>query len=697
MSRKTIPAAAVVVPASRAYARFKRLSAALLIGSAALATVTIASAAGVFGDSWQNRSLRAWQQAQVLAERHDYLRAQPLLYWVIKRKPARTTATKTASSANNAQANSSATQSQSGTGTVGSSSGQISSGSSAGAAITLPYTPVASSGTGMVSANSSRPRLVRLPTSLPYVDHNSAAYTRFKSWVDSAVNGSPGYGFAAIEAAMMYQLLPETRYCTLAVRMVEQQVADAEAAIAGGGRPAISGDSYLEVGPMIADLAMTMQTCSAMITASQRTRWSNYAQQAVWNIWNYESAQWGGRSFPWSGWSVNNPGNNYYYSFVEATMYWALASNNATWMNELRGRLLPALQAYFARLPGGGSSEGTGYGTSHMRLFSIYYLWREATGVDLANSNPHATDSIDYWIHATVPTRDRFAPIGDQARNSMPELYDYHRRLMLQARQNTYSESAQRAATWWLSNISVPRMTSGFNYRHDLIPAGTVATQPAALIHYAEGTGHLFARTDWSTSAMWLAIVAGPYNESHAHQDQGSFTLFAQDWLAVTANVWSASGINQGTDVHNLVRFVRNGTVARQCESTTRKSTLAVTPGSGGAFTAAANLTPAFCDNTAVTSWQRQFTFGGRKLTVRDQFAITSGTTATFQVNVPVQPTLVNSREATAGRLRVRVLEPANATINSNFSSGKYVEGGGRFRIDVTGGTTGYLVELTEI
>jgi hypothetical protein len=689
VSRKTIPATAVT---ARAFARVKRLSAALLIGSAALATITVASAAGAFGDTWQSRSMRTWQQAQRLAERYeDLARVQPIFYWVITRK--RTSAAALASAtARNTPANRTDSAAKPGN-PAASGTRPVSS--------TVPssapsYTPVASGG-GMTSANSSRARLVRLPTTLPYVDRNSAAYSRFKSWVDSAVNGSPGYGFAAIEAALMYQLSPEAKYCTLAVRMVEQQVADAEAVIAGGGRPAISGDSYLEVGPMIADLAMTMQTCSAMVTASQRTRWSAYAQQAVWNLWNHEAAQWGGRSFPWSGWSVNNPGNNYYYSFVEATMYWALASNNATWMNELRGRLLPALEAYFARLPGGGSSEGTGYGTSHMRLFSIYHLWREATGVDLANSNPHATDSIYYWIHATVPTRDRFAPIGDQARNSMPELYDYHRRLMLQARLNTYNESAQREATWWLANISVPRMTSGFNYRHDLMPAGAVATQPAGLIHYAQGTGHLFARTDWSTSAMWLAIVAGPYNESHAHQDQGSFTLFAQDWLAVTANVWSASGINQGTDVHNLVRFVRNGTVARQCESTTRKSTLAVTPGSGGAFTAAANLTPAFCDNTAVTSWQRQFTFGSRKLTVRDQFAITSGTTATFQVNVPVQPVLVNSREATAGRLRVRVLEPANATINSNFSTGKYVEGGGRFRIDVTGGTTGYLVELTEI
>jgi hypothetical protein len=268
---------------------------------------------------------------------------------------------------------------------------------------------------------------------------------------------------------------------------------------------------------------------------------------------------------------------------------------------------------------------------------------------------------------------------------------------MLEARSVNTNPAIQNQATWWLNNISIARMGSGFNYRYDLLPAGTTATPPTDLVYHARGPGHLFARTGWTRDAMWVAIVAGPYNESHAHQDQGSFTLFSGDWLAVTANIWSHSGINQGTDVHNLVRFVRNGTVARQCESTTRASTLTVTPGTGGAFTADANLTPAFCNTDAVTNWRRNFSFANRRLTVRDTFSITSGTTATFQVNVPVAPTLVNSREATAGRLRVRVLEPANATINSNFSTGKYVEDGARYRIDVQGGTTGYVVELSEI
>src|SRR3546814_9203819 len=76
---------------------------------------------------------------------------------------------------------------------------------------------------------------------------------------------------------------------------------------------------------------------------------------------------------------------------------------------------------------------------------------------------------------------------------------------------------------------------------------------------------------------MWVAFSAGAYNESHAHQDQGGFTLFANDWLAVTENIWSHSGIQQGTETHNVVRFENGGRVIGQCAPST--SSMTVTPG----------------------------------------------------------------------------------------------------------------------
>lgn len=584
---------------------------------------------------------------------------------------------------------------------------QCSEGNADGTAI-VPAPAATAKAALPVPATSISTATSLLKVDLAYVDKKSAAYSRFREWVDSAVGGEPGYAFNAGDAALMFRLSGAQKYCGLAVRMVEQQVSDAETAIVGGQRPAISGDSYLEVGPMIADLALTLDSCAASIPSAQRQRWSAYAEQAVWNVWHHDDAQWGGRRQQWTGWSTDNPGNNYYYSFLEATMYWALVSGSQAWIKDLNERRLPLLQAYFAKLSGGGSSEGTGYGTAHMRLFSLYRLWRDSTGKDLANTSTHARDSIAYWIHATVPTLDRFAPIGDQSRNSIPELYDYQRRLMLEARRLTDDAAALNASAWWLGAISVPRMSSGFNSRYDLLSPGNSGNPPAALSYCAAGTGHLFARTSWDKDAMWVAFVAGPFNESHAHQDQGAFTLFAQDWLAVTENIWTHSGIQQGTEVHNVVRFERNNPnasqcaspagdiVVHQCESPRSRSTMTFTPGANGAFTAIADLTPVYQGNPALGSWQRRLDFSARKLVVRDQFELAAGTRAIFQLNVPVQPS-VDGLEVNAGRLKMRVLEPANAVINildwRTKDSSEFQQG---FRIDVSGGDSTYVIELLE-
>lgn len=583
-------------------------------------------------------------------------------------------------------------------------------GSEAAGATQRPPAPAPSAAPMQAQATSTEdaaPAKAGIPLDLSYVERRSAALARFKRWVDAAASGSPGYAFAASHAALLHRLTGDARYCELAVRTVGAEVDAAEAAIAAGRAPPIAGDSYLEVGPRIADLSLTLDTCKAQLDEQERARWSAYAEQAVWNVWNHGRATWGGRAHPWTGWSVDNPGNNYYYSFVEATMYWALASGDAKWMRLLRDDKLVRLREYYARLPGGGSLEGTGYGTAHMRLFAVYRLWRDATGEDLANASSHANDSIAYWVHATVPSLDRFAPIGDQSRNSIPELYDYHRRLMLEARASSKDPQARALAAWWLGNISVDRMHDGFNFVHDLLPAGEAGDAPEALVHHARGVGHVFARSGWDKDAMWLSFVAGPYNESHAHQEQGGFTLFSRgEWLAVTENIWSHSGIQQGTETNNVVRFERANPDARQCMAPAGDrvvhqceqpdpATIEVTR-DGGALTIDADLTPVYAGNPALRSWTRRVAFADRKLLVSDRFSLPSGTRAVFQVNVPVEPRITGT-EAVAGRLRVRVLEPETATLSVHdwreVDGAEFRRG---WRLDVAGGESGYVVELSE-
>jgi hypothetical protein len=542
----------------------------------------------------------------------------------------------------------------------------------------------------------SVPAQAAITIDLSYVDKQSAAYAAFKNFVDDEVGGNQGYGFAAADAAYMYKLTGQAQYATLAVQMVEKQVSDAEAAIALSGTPDIAGDSYLEVGAMLEDLALTYDWCADHTTLSQRTRWAAYAEQAVSNIWGDPAhAKWGNVEHPWSGWAVNDPANNYHYSFLRATLYWGLASNNATWINLLKNTKWPEQENYTASIAGGGSQEGTGYGLSHGTLFMLYRVWHDSIGTDIGNANAHLTGSIYWWIHATVPTLDRVAAIGDQSRVSEPVIYDYHRHLMLEARKVSNNATAQANASWWLHSISDQNMQSGFNDRHNLLPAGPAGSPPASLTYYAPGTGQLFSRTGWDDHAMWLQFAAGPYTQSHAHQDQGSFTLFERGWIAVTENIWTHSGIQQGTETNNVVRFDNAGSIVEQRSYPPTTSTMTVTPGANGAVHAVANLTPAYAGDPALTSWQRTIDFSNHKLTVNDGFTLGSGTTATFQVNTPVQP-IINGKTAQAGALTIKVISPVNATLSAlNWSTLDINEFNQGWRLDIKGGTTGYVVELS--
>ncbi|MES2802188.1 MAG: thrombospondin type-1 domain-containing protein [Bdellovibrionota bacterium] len=532
---------------------------------------------------------------------------------------------------------------------------------------------------------------------LSYVNMASTKYTRFKNYVDAKLNGGNPYGFSGVDAAFMFRLTNQVSYCNLAVTLAEQQVAAAESTINGGGRPAVSGDSYLEVGLLISEVAIAYDWCRAQTTSAQRARWENYANQTIYNVWNYNQATWGGRPYPWSGWSVTNPGNNYFYSFTKATIYWGLASGNASTINLARSKL-NMINNYYSGMPGGGSLEGTGYGTAHMNLFELYQIWKDSVNEDYANMNPHLTDSVRYWLHATIPSRAKLAAIGDQARSSEPTIFDYHRILGLYAAHLTNSASAREIGSWWLNHISVQTMSQAFTSRHDLLtPAVNNATAPTEpLVYRATGAGQLFARTGWDTNALWMQFGAGTYNESHAHQDQGAFSLASTDYLAITSNIWSHSGINQSTEIHNLVKFVNGGTTIPQREGTTSTITINSQNTATGAVNATANLTAAYANNANITAWTRNIDFANRTLTVRDNFTVSTGTQGIFQVIVPTQPT-VTGNVITAGNLTITVQTPTNPTISiMNWTTSPLDTFSRGYRIEVRGpaGSGSFQVQL---
>jgi len=546
------------------------------------------------------------------------------------------------------------------------------------------------------------PHRTRLAAALA---QGTPAASRFRTRVDQWLGGADLWGFQAWNGALLSQLSGNTAYCTKSVAQVEAQVALAEAAIAANQRPAVASDSYLQIGELIGDLALVYDWCFAQVTSSQRARWIAYANQAVWNVWNYSQAKWGSTTMPWSGWSTNNPSNNYYYSFLRATMLLGLATKGESsqadaWLVKFRdekilGQLVPTFEQ---DLFGGGSREGTGYGVAMRRLYELYLFWQATTGEDLATRTGHTGASLLAFMHQTMPTLDRVAPTGDHARDATAAFFDYHRDYLEELMAIfPSSPHAQRAKTL-LAGSNVPAMTSAFMVAYDFINDHTqLSAQPLDGLntaYYASGIGELYARSGWDKGATWINLIAGPYTESHAHQDQGSLMLYKGGWLVYDANVQSRSGLSQKTNSHSLVRIDRAGTPIKQLTGTT--STLAALQQGAGYLHAAADVTAAYRGNSAIQKVQRELVFlPPNVVVVYDRVQTAADTTQTWQLALPVAPSISGATATVASGGHTLSVTRIGATGGAmsvyDFRADPDLKGGFRLDEQLPGGDRRYL------
>ena len=536
---------------------------------------------------------------------------------------------------------------------------------------------------------------------------------RFRGMVDRWVRGENLWGFPTWNAALIGALTGEAKYCSKAVTTIEAQVAAAEAKIAAGARPEVADDSYLQVGDLLGDLALVYDWCHAAVKPAQRTRWIDYANATLYNVWNHDQAKWGTQPAAWTGWSVDNPSNNYYYSFLRATMLVGLATQDESpqapaWLTKFRTKITDQLIPTFdSDLVGGASREGTGYGVAMRRLFELYDLWQATTGEPLGARTKHTRDSMLAFIHQVVPTLDRVAPTGDHSRDSTAALFDYHRNYLQVLIALMPSDPLAARAKALLAASSVPAMASEFMFAYDfLYDNASVAARPLVGLdtaYYARGIGELYARSDWTKGATWVNLIAGPYTESHAHQDQGSILIYKGGWLAYDPVIHSRSGLPQTTTMHSIVRIDRDGAPIKQVPSTISKLE-ALHRGDGYVY-AAADLTPAYNGDQGVLKVQREIVYlPPDDVVVFDRVHTAAGTTQTWQLAVPVKPAIDASGAAAvignAGhRLTVARVGGGAALSAYDFraseDSGKGDLSGG-FRLDerVAGGDVRYLHAL---
>ena len=548
------------------------------------------------------------------------------------------------------------------------------------------------------------PNHVRLEATLAA---GSPASTRFKSMVDQWVGGRDLWGFEAWNGALLGTLSKDPKYCAKAISVVDARVTAAEAQIAANQAPDVANDSYLDVGSEIGDLALVYDWCFDAVTSAQRSRWIAYANTTVNNVWHPETATWGTAVIPWSGWSVDNPSNNYYYSFLRATMLLGLATRGENpqgdaWITQFRdakilGELVPT---FSTDLVGGGSREGTGYGVAMRNLFELYDLWYSTTGEKLHTKTDHTRASMRSFVHQTVPTLDRFAPTGDQSRDSTASLFDYHRNYLQLLITLFPDDQVAGRAKDLLASSSVPEMSQAFMYVYDfLYDTSDVPAKPLDGLgdaYYAPGIGELYARSGWDKHATWVNLIAGPYTESHAHQDQGSLMIYKDGWLAYDPVVDSRSGLDQEVTAHGLVRLDGGSGPVHQVTGTT--STIAALHSGAGWVYASADLTPAYDGNAAVQKVHREVVYLKPDVVVVFD-RVQGGSAQTWQLASPTKPTIsgnVATISNAGHQLAVTRLAPSTGTMTAyDYRSDSDFSGGWRLDEVTTGGDQRYLHVLS--
>ncbi len=530
------------------------------------------------------------------------------------------------------------------------------------------------------------------------------AASRFKASADRWVAGTEIWGFQGWHAALIGQLTGDPKYCAAAVAAVDQQVRSAHDAIVRGEAPPVVHNSYIGIGELIGDLALVYDWCFEEV-GDRRMAWLGYANQAVWNVWNYDNAAWGDAQRPWSGWATSDPSNNYHYSFLRATMLLGLAGHDDfagadEWVDEFRNDLIAdeLLPTFDADLAGGGSREGTGYGVAMRTLFELYDLWEGSTGERLAAHTEHTRASMLAFMHQTLPTLDRVAPTGDHSRDSEALFFDYHRQYLQELVHLFPDDPLAPRAQALIAASSVPRMENQFMFAYDFLYASPQVPSSSltglGTAYHAPGIGELYARSSWEKDATWVNLIAGPYTQSHAHQDQGSIMIYKEGWLAYDANIDSRSGLRQEVGAHSLVKIVEGGAPIEQRSDTSSK--LVALHRGDGWLHASADLTPAYKNHAAVQKVERELLYLEPDIVVvYDRVTTRAAGQQVWQLASPTSPSISGARATFAANghsLTVHRIQPVTATTTvHSYATDPDFRGGFRLDTTVAGGDQRFL------
>ncbi|MFH1754076.1 MAG: Ig-like domain-containing protein, partial [Candidatus Latescibacterota bacterium] len=419
-------------------------------------------------------------------------------------------------------------------------------------------------------------------------------WQRFTDWMDICI-ADPADCYATSEwhFALRYLITKEQNFANQAISMLEAEIADGLGSHSTDERKGY----YLYARDYVRDAAAVYDWLYDILTPQQRASYIDYMNRIVQEI--YVEDEYDNPFYSHDRWATDNEGNNYYYAFLLAAAYTAIATYGENdFTVPLNGTDLP-LELYFKKtnslyrdilefvyarydqeaIPdwiilnedGGGWHEGEAYGIAGKhRMFQAFALLKMAGGRDYFQELDFPRESIHYLLHDMVPGHYGFDPGGDSGRDKSNQLNPYFRRVALLQALGMEGTVEGQYIQYWLNHI-YPVMEPGWSFEkpwdfllYDNSRSERNWTPDLPLYYHAQGYDWINSRSSWADDAVSVSFVCTDRIQDHQHKDQNSFVIYrgsgSGGWQAIDANRCSGSnGLSKDTRVHNSILVNNEG------------------------------------------------------------------------------------------------------------------------------------------
>ncbi|HEX5133271.1 MAG TPA: right-handed parallel beta-helix repeat-containing protein [Candidatus Krumholzibacteria bacterium] len=344
-----------------------------------------------------------------------------------------------------------------------------------------------------------------------------------------------------------------------------------------------SHNQFLYVRDYIRTVCLVYDWCYDVLTATERASYVNYMNKLMFLTWN-DTAE-ANAIYDTSDWSTSNPKNNFFYNYLLASTYVALATygenpgsfvhNGTTHQSyyymdardQTSDRYTDIYEFTLAKLreqafnsldtigEGGGWIEGENYGRASKRhLFEALLLLKQTAGIDYFNdtAHPFAREAVRYQLYTVQPGNGVLYPGGDASQDPILHVNPYDRHLMLLAAdglagtpEGGYAQYFCNNVIKQMSGISVMIPVDFFNYRPTLSERNYNELPTA---YFASGIGWITSRSSWSTDAISVTFVSADCIQGHQHRDQNAFVIYAggnpntgDGWLVTDTQPYSST------------------------------------------------------------------------------------------------------------------------------------------------------------